>query len=123
VPQVLPLSINGAVAMAQLVNDPDVAAAGGGGGLSGSGVVSSRQFFLYKFERSQAGLAGLSFDEGEFAVFGYVTEVGEGWFTARKVTARKATAREVMKSGSKWRKLGGQKASSCVHEAFEVGGP
>lgn len=31
-------------------------------------------FFLFLL--SQAGLAGLSFDEGEFGVFGYVTEVG-----------------------------------------------
>ncbi len=72
----MPLSINGAVAMAQLATDPANAAGGG------AGVVSSRQFFLYKFERSQAGLAGLSFDEGEFGVFGYVTQVGlaaPGW--------------------------------------------
>ena len=48
-----------AVAMARL---PD----------SSSGYVSSRQWFISKFDRTQAGLAGLSFDEGEFGVFGYV---------------------------------------------------
>ena len=39
---------------------------------SSSGYVSSRQWFISKFDRTQAGLAGLSFDEGEFGVFGYV---------------------------------------------------
>lgn len=59
---VLPLSIYGAVAMAHL---PDY---------SGSGYVSGTQFFIYKFDRTQAGLAGLSFDEGEFGVVGYIVK-------------------------------------------------
>eukprot|EP00240_Pyramimonas_obovata_P002333 CAMPEP_0118946040 /NCGR_PEP_ID=MMETSP1169-20130426/43479_1 /TAXON_ID=36882 /ORGANISM="Pyramimonas obovata, Strain CCMP722" /LENGTH=445 /DNA_ID=CAMNT_0006891919 /DNA_START=1 /DNA_END=1338 /DNA_ORIENTATION=+ len=32
------------------------------------------KFFFYLFDKSQSGLGGLSFDEGNFAVFGYVTE-------------------------------------------------
>ncbi|PSC69067.1 peptidyl-prolyl cis-trans cyclophilin-type [Micractinium conductrix] len=61
---VLPLSIYGAVAMAHV---PD--SEGGA-----NGYVSSRQFFIYKFSKQQAGLAGLSFDEGEFGVCGYITK-------------------------------------------------
>lgn len=57
---VLPLSVRGAVAMARI---PDV-----------EGFLSGEQFFIYKFDSSQAGLGGLSFDEGEFGVFGYVTD-------------------------------------------------
>lgn len=56
---VLPLSVRGAVAMGRL-DDVD-------------GFMSGEEFFVYKFDPSQAGLAGLSFDEGEFGVFGYVT--------------------------------------------------
>lgn len=52
-----------AVAMAHL---PDTGGA--------SGFVSGTQFFIYKFDRQQAGLAGLSFDEGEFGVCGYITK-------------------------------------------------
>jgi cyclophilin family peptidyl-prolyl cis-trans isomerase len=37
------------------------------------GFMSGEEFFIYKFDSTQAGLGGLSFDEGEFAVFGYVT--------------------------------------------------
>jgi peptidylprolyl isomerase len=37
------------------------------------GYRSGEEFFIYKFDPTQAGLAGLSFDEGEFAVLGYVT--------------------------------------------------
>lgn len=58
---VLPLSIYGAVAMAHL---PDTSA----------GYVSGQNFFIYKFDRQQAGLAGLSFDEGEFGVCGYIVQ-------------------------------------------------
>lgn len=59
---VLPLSIYGAAAMTHLP-----------GADASVGFVSSRQFFLYKYERQASGLAGLSFDEGQFGVFGYVT--------------------------------------------------
>lgn len=34
-----------------------------------------RQWFIYKFDRQQAGLMGLSFDEGEFGVVGYAVKV------------------------------------------------
>lgn len=61
---VLPLSIYGAVAMAHLPESE-------GGG---SGYVSGQQWFIYKFDKQQAGLAGLSFDEGEFGVVGYITK-------------------------------------------------
>ncbi|GFR50671.1 hypothetical protein Agub_g12923 [Astrephomene gubernaculifera] len=58
---VLPLSISGAVSFAHLPSgDPSY--------LSGS------DWFVYKFDKQQAGLAGLAFDEGSFGVFGYVTE-------------------------------------------------
>jgi hypothetical protein len=63
--QVLPLSIYGSVAMAHLPENR-VAASGS--------LVSGDQWFIYKFDKAQAGLSGLSFDEGEFGVFGYVTE-------------------------------------------------
>lgn len=29
---------------------------------------------MFKFDKQQAGLSGLAFDEGTFGVFGYVTE-------------------------------------------------
>lgn len=60
---VLPLSINGSVAMARSSNDFDSV-----------GYVSKEQFFIHKFDKQQSGLAGLAFDEGEFGVFGYITE-------------------------------------------------
>ena len=56
---VLPLSVRGSVAMGRL-EEVD-------------GFMSGEEFFIYKFDPTQAGLAGLSFEEGEFAVFGYVT--------------------------------------------------
>ncbi|XP_059067086.1 peptidyl-prolyl cis-trans isomerase CYP37, chloroplastic-like [Cryptomeria japonica] len=31
------------------------------------------QFFFYLYEKRNAGLGGLSFDEGQFSVFGYAT--------------------------------------------------
>lgn len=55
---VLPLSLYGSVAMVHgdsYDSDPS-------------------KFFFYLFDKSQSGLGGLSFDEGNFAVFGYVTE-------------------------------------------------
>mmetsp|Transcript_7178 Transcript_7178/g.18694 ORF Transcript_7178/g.18694 Transcript_7178/m.18694 type:complete len:360 (+) Transcript_7178:3-1082(+) len=56
---ILPLSINGAVAMTHIQGREDF--------------VDGEQFFVFKFDKTQAGLAGLSFDEGTFGVFGYVT--------------------------------------------------
>jgi cyclophilin family peptidyl-prolyl cis-trans isomerase len=54
----IPLSINGSVAMAR----------------SGDGQSDKDQFFVYLFDKRSAGLGGLSFEEGEFSVFGYVTK-------------------------------------------------
>ncbi|GLC36069.1 hypothetical protein PLESTF_000972600 [Pleodorina starrii] len=57
---VLPLSIFGALSFARLPSTDSF--------LSGS------DWFIYKFDKQQAGLAGLAFDEGTFGVFGYVTD-------------------------------------------------
>eukprot|EP00197_Chlamydomonas_leiostraca_P002218 CAMPEP_0202859684 /NCGR_PEP_ID=MMETSP1391-20130828/1691_1 /ASSEMBLY_ACC=CAM_ASM_000867 /TAXON_ID=1034604 /ORGANISM="Chlamydomonas leiostraca, Strain SAG 11-49" /LENGTH=376 /DNA_ID=CAMNT_0049538739 /DNA_START=202 /DNA_END=1332 /DNA_ORIENTATION=+ len=57
---VLPLSLSGAVAMGHLEGE--------------SSYVSGDEWFVYKFDKQQAGLAGLAFDEGTFGVFGYVTK-------------------------------------------------
>ncbi len=57
---VLPLSIYGALSHAKAANGRE------------DGVLSGSDFFIYKFDRQQSGLAGLSFDEGVFGVFGYV---------------------------------------------------
>eukprot|EP00892_Ulva_mutabilis_P007573 jgi/Ulvmu1/5188/UM021_0205.1 len=57
---VLPLSIKGACAMASL---PEV-----------DGYMSGDEFFIYLFDPQQSGLSGLSFDEGRFGVFGYITK-------------------------------------------------
>uniref|UniRef100_A0A383V8B5 PPIase cyclophilin-type domain-containing protein n=1 Tax=Tetradesmus obliquus TaxID=3088 RepID=A0A383V8B5_TETOB len=57
---VLPLSIAGAVSMTHL---PDT-----------ESFLSGDEWFIYKFDKQQAGLSGLSFDEGTFGVFGYVTD-------------------------------------------------
>ena len=59
---VLPLSIYGALSHAKAADGRD------------DGVLSGSDFFIYKFDRQQSGLAGLSFDEGVFGVFGYITE-------------------------------------------------
>ncbi|KAJ7531199.1 hypothetical protein O6H91_14G036100 [Diphasiastrum complanatum] len=55
---VLPLSVYGAVAMAHNPSSEDFSA--------------SSQFFIYLYDKRSAGLGGLSFDEGQFSVFGYV---------------------------------------------------
>ena len=55
---VLPLSIRGAVSMTHL---PDTET-----------FLSGNDFFIFKFDKKQAGQAGLAFDEGTFGVFGYV---------------------------------------------------
>lgn len=61
---ILPLSVYGAVAMTHPAVD--------NASLSSS-YSSSSDFFIYLHDKSTAGLGGLSFDEGNFAVFGYVT--------------------------------------------------
>lgn len=56
---VLPLSVYGAVAMAHSPKSQDFSA--------------PSQFFFYLYDKRSAGLGGLSFDEGQFSVIGYVT--------------------------------------------------
>lgn len=61
---VLPLSITGAVAMAHAQDNE----------ATSDGYVAADQFFIMKFDKQQAGLSGLAFDEGRFGVFGYITK-------------------------------------------------
>lgn len=56
---VLPLSVYGAVAMSHSDVSEDYS--------------SPNQFFFYLYDKSYSGLGGLSFDEGQFSVFGYTT--------------------------------------------------
>ncbi|XP_006841723.2 peptidyl-prolyl cis-trans isomerase CYP37, chloroplastic isoform X1 [Amborella trichopoda] len=56
---VLPLSVYGAVAMAHNADSEEYS--------------SPSQFFIYLYDKKSAGLGGLSFDEGQFSVFGYTT--------------------------------------------------
>ncbi|KAH9650866.1 peptidyl-prolyl cis-trans isomerase CYP37 [Citrus sinensis] len=56
---VLPLSVYGAVAMAHSEDSEEYSA--------------PYQFFFYLYDKRNAGLGGLSFDEGQFSVFGYTT--------------------------------------------------
>ncbi|XP_061373861.1 peptidyl-prolyl cis-trans isomerase CYP37, chloroplastic [Gastrolobium bilobum] len=56
---VLPLSVYGAVAMAHNEGSEEYS--------------SPYQFFFYLYDKRSAGLGGISFDEGQFSVFGYVT--------------------------------------------------
>ncbi|RWW05614.1 hypothetical protein GW17_00031104, partial [Ensete ventricosum] len=53
---VLPLSVYGAVAMAHNIDSDEYS--------------SPSQFFFYLYDKRNAGLGGLSFDEGQFSVFG-----------------------------------------------------
>ncbi|OIW06114.1 hypothetical protein TanjilG_29870 [Lupinus angustifolius] len=56
---VLPLSVYGAVAMAHNEDSEEYS--------------SPDQFFFYLYDKRSAGLGGISFDEGQFSVFGYTT--------------------------------------------------
>ncbi|XAR68374.1 Peptidylprolyl isomerase [Bertholletia excelsa] len=56
---VLPLSVYGAVAMTHSDVSEEYS--------------SPNQFFFYLYDKRSAGLGGLSFDEGQFSVFGYTT--------------------------------------------------
>ncbi|KAK6934308.1 Cyclophilin-type peptidyl-prolyl cis-trans isomerase domain [Dillenia turbinata] len=56
---VLPLSVYGAVAMAHSEVSEEYS--------------SPDQFFFYLYDKRNSGLGGLSFDEGQFSVFGYTT--------------------------------------------------
>ncbi|GAQ83308.1 cyclophilin-like peptidyl-prolyl cis-trans isomerase family protein [Klebsormidium nitens] len=57
---ILPISVYGAVVAA---HDP-----------SSEALSSASQMFFYLYDRKFAGLGGLSFDEGQFSVFGYITK-------------------------------------------------
>ncbi|CAD7699142.1 unnamed protein product [Ostreobium quekettii] len=74
---VLPLSIYGAVSMAHAPGSESYA--------------SADEFFVYKFDRGAAGLAGMAFEEGAFGVFGYVTKGAE-------VVGQLATGDEIVKA-------------------------
>ncbi|RZC09066.1 peptidyl-prolyl cis-trans isomerase CYP37, chloroplastic-like [Glycine soja] len=56
---VLPLSVYGALAMAHSEASDEYS--------------SPYQFFFYLYDKRSAGLGGISFDEGQFSVFGYTT--------------------------------------------------
>nr|GME02732.1 peptidyl-prolyl cis-trans isomerase cyp37, chloroplastic [Ipomoea batatas] len=56
---VLPLSVYGAVAMAHSDVSDEYS--------------SPSQFFFYLYDKRNSGLGGISFEEGQFAVFGYTT--------------------------------------------------
>lgn len=56
---VLPLSVYGSAAMAHSTDSEEYS--------------SPSQFFFYLYDKRNAGLGGLSFDEGQFSVFGYAT--------------------------------------------------
>ncbi|KAK4775309.1 hypothetical protein SAY86_010244 [Trapa natans] len=56
---VLPLSVYGAVAMAHSESSEEYS--------------SPYQFFFYLYDKRNSGLGGISFDEGQFSVFGYTT--------------------------------------------------
>ena len=62
---------------------------------SSDGQSDKEQFFVYLFDKRSAGLGGLSFEEGEFAVFGYVTK-GEEYLgsigTNARITSAKVTS-------------------------------
>ncbi|GAB2258860.1 hypothetical protein Droror1_Dr00015020 [Drosera rotundifolia] len=56
---ILPLSVYGAVAMAHSDVSEEFS--------------SPSQFFFYLYDKRNSGLGGISFDEGQFSVFGYTT--------------------------------------------------
>ncbi|KAF8014883.1 hypothetical protein BT93_H0623 [Corymbia citriodora subsp. variegata] len=56
---VLPMSVYGAVAMAHSADSDEYS--------------SPYQFFFYLYDKRNSGLGGISFDEGQFSVFGYAT--------------------------------------------------
>ncbi|KAK3127413.1 hypothetical protein QOZ80_7AG0572940 [Eleusine coracana subsp. coracana] len=57
---VLPMSVYGSIAMAHSVDSDEYS--------------SPTQFFFYLYDKRNSGLGGISFDEGQFSVFGYTTE-------------------------------------------------
>ncbi|KAG2637754.1 hypothetical protein PVAP13_2NG535700 [Panicum virgatum] len=57
---VLPMSVYGAIAMAHSADSDEYS--------------SPTQFFFYLYDKRNSGLGGISFDEGQFSVFGYTTD-------------------------------------------------
>ncbi|CAM0906321.1 unnamed protein product [Alopecurus aequalis] len=57
---VLPMSVYGSVAMAHSEDSDEYS--------------SPTQFFFYLYDKRNSGLGGISFDEGQFSVFGYATD-------------------------------------------------
>lgn len=57
---VLPMSVYGAAAMSHSVDSETTS--------------HPSQFFFYLYDKKSSGLGGLSFEEGQFSVFGYVTK-------------------------------------------------
>ena len=57
---VLPMSIFGSVSLSHAVDGEEMS--------------SPSEAFIFKFDRSTAGLGGMAFDEGRFSVIGYVTK-------------------------------------------------
>jgi len=90
---VLPLSIYGAASMTHLP-----------GADASVGFVSSKQFFIFKYERQSSGLAGLAFDEGAFGVFGYITSGSDQLYRIENgdtlVSARLIEGKDKLLSGS-----------------------
>lgn len=82
----LPLSVNGALAMAR----------GGEDGTS-----SPTQFFVYQFDKRSAGLGGLAFEEGEFSVFGYVVQGEEEGFLNQLTTGDVIVRADVVEGGDR----------------------
>lgn len=59
---VLPMSVYGSIAMAHSEDSDEYS--------------SPDQFFFYLYDKRNSGLGGISFDEGQFSVFGYATAEG-----------------------------------------------
>ena len=57
---VLPMSIFGSVSLSHAIDGEEMS--------------SPSEAFIFKFDRSTAGLGGMAFDEGHFSVIGYVTK-------------------------------------------------
>ena len=57
---VLPMSVYGSVAMSHSEDSDEYS--------------SPTQFFFYLYDKRNSGLGGISFEEGQFSVFGYATD-------------------------------------------------
>jgi len=90
----LPLSVNGALAMARGAED---------------GTSSASQFFIYAFDKRSAGLGGMAFEEGEFSVFGYVTKGEEEGFLSQLNTGDTIVSAKVISGGERLVNGGGGK--------------